>query len=349
MTADPRPLLAVRDLVKHFPMRRGRSGASAPLRAVDGVSFDIDRGEAFGLVGESGCGKSTVGRAILRLTDPDSGSVSFDGAEIARRPLKSLLPLRPRMQIVFQDPYASLNPKQRIGRLLAEPLKAHPQALARSGPSAGGDGSQTSIGERVVSLLQEVGLPAEALTRYPHEFSGGQRQRIAIARALTLSPDFIVADEPVSALDVSIQAQILELLGGLVARRGLSLLFISHDLGVVRSFCRRVAVMYLGRIVETGPVDAVFDAPLHPYTRALRAASPVPDPALRGRLARLEGEIPSATAPPPGCHFHPRCVHATALCRTEYPAWRELADRRGVACHLDDPAKAAAMRPPGLS
>ncbi|MEO8248550.1 MAG: ABC transporter ATP-binding protein [Burkholderiales bacterium] len=339
-SSSAQPVLVVKDLVKHFAVRSGAFGAAPPpVRAVDGVSFEVRRGEAFGLVGESGCGKSTVGRAILRLIEPDSGSVRFEGTDITDLPLKELIPMRPRMQIVFQDPYASLNPKQKIGALLAEPLKAHPHAAVNVNASA-------PIAERVAALIKEVGLPAEALDRYPHEFSGGQRQRIAIARALALEPSFIVADEPVSALDVSIQAQILQLLAGLIDRRGLSFLFISHDLGVVRYFCRRVAVMYLGRIVESGFADDVFDAPLHPYTRALRAASPVPDPTQRGVFERLEGEIPSAAAPPPGCHFHPRCPKAAAPCQVEYPQWRELGNGRGVACHLHDPSKAQAMSVP---
>ncbi|MEO9148772.1 MAG: dipeptide/oligopeptide/nickel ABC transporter ATP-binding protein [Burkholderiaceae bacterium] len=233
------PILRVDGLVKHFTARRGLfdgGNAAPPVRAVDGVSFDVQRGEAFGLVGESGCGKSTVGRAVLRLVEPDAGRVIFDGTDITTLPQKALIPLRPRMQIVFQDPYASLNPKQKIGALLAEPLKAHPRAAVNQQATE-------SIAERVAALIREVGLPPEALERYPHEFSGGQRQRIAIARALALEPEFIVADEPVSALDVSIQAQILELLSRLVEQRGLSFLFISHDLGVVRHFCRRIGVM----------------------------------------------------------------------------------------------------------
>ena len=343
MTEAAPPILAVQNLVRHFRVRRGAFAAVAPpVRAVDGVSFEIERGEAFGLVGESGCGKSTVGRAILRLIEPDAGSVRFEGVELTTLPPKALLALRPRMQIVFQDPYASLNPKQKIGALLAEPLRAHRRRLS-------GDTSAAGIVARVAALLDEVGLPAAALERYPHEFSGGQRQRIAIARALALQPAFIVADEPVSALDVSIQAQVLDLLAGLVAQRGLSFLFISHDLGVVRQFCQRVAVMYLGRIVESGPVDGVFDTPLHPYTRALRAASPVPDPRQRGALERLEGEIPSAASPPSGCHFHPRCPRAASPCRSEYPVWRVFAPGRGVACHLHDPARAQAMGLPALT
>ena len=333
MTAgDDTPLLDVRGLRRFFETRHGPFGAEVTtVRAVDGVSFTVGRGEAFGLVGESGCGKSTVGRLVLRLIEPDAGAIAFDGREISGVPRRRLRSLRRRMQMVFQDPYSSLNPKMTIGRILAEPLRVHD--IARG----------SAVRERVAGLLDEVGLPAEAADRYPHEFSGGQRQRIAIARALSVGPDFIVADEPVSALDVSIQAQVLDLMRGLLRRRGLGFLFISHDLGVVRYFCQRLAVMYLGRIVETGPVPQIFDEPLHPYTRALRAASPVPDPTAGRELARLSGEVPSAAAPPSGCHFHPRCPQATEFCRREYPRWTELGDGRAVACHLYDPAAAAAM------
>ena len=240
--------------------------------------------------------------------------------------------LRPKMQMIFQDPYSSLDPKQLVGSALAEPIRVHGRA------------SSDKITKIVAELLEEVGLPAEAASRYPHEFSGGQRQRIAIARALTLDPDLIIADEAVSALDVSIQAQVLKLLGELMRRRGLSFLFISHDLGVVRAFCKRLAVMYLGRIVESGPVGSVFDRPLHPYTHILRAASPIPDPAARKALSRLSGEIPSAANPPPGCHFHPRCPYVTDLCRTISPEILEPEAARKVACHLHNPAHAQAMR-----
>ena len=237
------------------------------------------------------------------------------------------------VQMIFQDPYSSLNPKQTIGKALSEPLRVHRNL------------STSEIDKRVATLLEEVGLPAESASRYPHEFSGGQRQRIAIARALSLDPDLIVADEAVSALDVSIQAQVLQLLSYLMARRGVAFLFISHDLGVVRAFCERLAVMYLGRIVESGPVRQVFDAPMHPYTKALRDASPIPDPKARKALARLTGEIPSASAPPPGCHFHPRCPYATPLCRTAAPHSREPAPGHHVACHLYDPDRADEMAP----
>ncbi len=327
-------ILEVEGLVKHFVTRRGPFGMEETvLRAVDGVSLTVRRGEAFGLVGESGCGKSTLGRSILRLIDPEAGSIRFAGEDITRLSRAALRPLRRRAQIVFQDPYASLNPKLRVGTILAEPLRVH-QRLGRATAAA-----------EVRLLLDEVGLPASAALRFPHEFSGGQRQRIAIARALALEPELIVADEPVSALDVSIQAQILELMRQTMNRRGLSFLFISHDLGVVRNFCSRAAVMYLGRIVEIGPTAELFERPRHPYTQALLAASPVPEPGRGLAQARLEGEIASAAAPPSGCHFHPRCRHATAFCRQRYPELRQLSDDLAVACHLHDPEAADAMSP----
>lgn len=319
-------ILEVEDLKRYFHTRVGAFGGKpVTVRAVDGVSFRIGPGEAFGLVGESGCGKSTVGRAILHLIRPDSGSVRVMGQDLTALSAAKLRELRPRMQMIFQDPYSSLNPKQRIGSALAEPIKVHGIATGEAADKI------------VVDLLQEVGLPPDAAQKYPHEFSGGQRQRIAIARALALNPNLIVADEAVSALDVSIQAQVLQLLNQLMAKRNLSFLFISHDLGVIRTFCRNMAVMYLGRIVETGPVGATFDAPMHPYTQVLRATSPVPDPKARTKLVRLSGEIPSASNPPSGCHFHPRCPYATELCRTTAPKLTSPVEGRTVACHLHDP------------
>ena len=314
MSGAGEPLLAVGGLVKHFAA--GRS----TVRAVDGVSFSVGPGEAFGLVGESGCGKSTAARAVLRLIEPDAGAVRFAGQDVMAARGAGLIALRRRMQIVFQDPYSSLNPARTVGQTLAEPLIVHGMARGRAAR------------ERAGALLEEVGLPAAAAARHPHAFSGGQRQRIGIARALALEPALIVADEPVSALDVSVQAQVLTLLRALQARRGLAFVFVSHDLAVVRWFCSRVAVMYLGRIVEQGPVAQVFSTPRHPYTRMLRDASPVPDPALRGVLPRVMGEIPSAAAPPPGCHFHPRCVRALPRCREAYPAWTG-GERDGFACY----------------
>jgi peptide/nickel transport system ATP-binding protein len=309
-------LLDVRGLRKHFhPKRR------VTVRAVEDVSFAIRRGEAFGLVGESGCGKSTAARALLRLIEPDAGSVRFGGADVLTARGASLKAIRRRMQIVFQDPYSSLDPRQSIGGALTEPMRVHGIAEGRDARRRAG------------ALLEEVGLPPAALDRYPHEFSGGQRQRIGIARALALEPELIVADEPVSALDVSVQAQVLLLLEDLRRRRGLAFLFVSHDLSVVRWFCERVAVMYLGRIVEEGPVARVLNAPLHPYAAMLRDAYPVPDPAHRAALPRIIGEIPSAAAPPPGCPFHPRCVHAMPRCSVERPALLAK-DDGAVACHL---------------
>jgi peptide/nickel transport system ATP-binding protein len=314
-------LLEVRDLAKHFTVTKGfPRPVTTTVRAVDGVSFAVARGEAFGLVGESGCGKSTAARAVLRLIPPDAGRVRFAEVDVTGAHGSMLQRLRRRMQIIFQDPYSSLNPRRTIGQALTEPLGVH--GLARGHAAR----------ERAIALLEEVGLPPSAYDRHPHEFSGGQRQRIGIARALSVEPELIVADEPVSALDVSVQAQVLLLLKDLQARRDLTFVFVSHDLGVVRWFCSRVAVMYLGRIVEDGPVARVFGAPRHPYTRMLRDASPIPDPGIRGQLPRISGEIPSAANPPAGCHFHPRCPRASDVCRTVYPEWRPDGDG-GVACH----------------
>ena len=320
------PVLTVRGLRKHFATGGGLSRAAAvTVRAVDGIGFEVGVGEAFGIVGESGCGKSTAGRAILRLIEPDAGEVVYRGQDVRAASGAALRALRRKLQIVFQDPYSSLNPRRSIGRALAEPIEVHGIA-----------GSAQEVRARVASLLEEVGLPADAAERYPHEFSGGQRQRIGIARALSVEPELIVADEPVSALDVSIQAQVLELMRRLQAQRGLSFVFIAHDLGVVRYFCQRVAVMYLGRIVEMGTAAELFGDPLHPYTRMLRDASPVPDPALRGRMPRIEGETPSPANPPSGCHFHPRCPHAMPACRERYPEETRVGGRM-VACHLHSP------------
>jgi peptide/nickel transport system ATP-binding protein len=317
------PLLEVRGLRKYFPaggslFRRGR----AEVRAVEDVSFAIGPGESFALVGESGCGKSTVARCIAGLLDPDAGQIRLrggDAAELRRRDRRSFCRT---VQMVFQDPYGSLDPRVKVGATIAEPMLID------------GKHSRREIRRRVALLLGEVGLPQEAVHRYPHEFSGGQRQRIAIARALALEPALIIADEPVSALDVSVQAQILMLLKSLQRSRNLAFLFVSHDLAVVRNFCDRMAVMYLGRGVEEGAVEGVLEHPLHPYTAALRDSTLPPDPAARHMLQRLEGEIPSALDPPPGCHFHPRCPRVMSACRVDVPSWSSHSPGRRVRCHL---------------
>jgi oligopeptide/dipeptide ABC transporter ATP-binding protein len=311
-------ILSVAGLRKHFTATSGfPKRRTVTVRAVEDVSFSIAHGEAFGLVGESGCGKSTAARALLRLIEPDGGEVRFRGEDVRAARGAALKTIRRKMQIVFQDPYSSLNPRQTIGSALTEPMRVH-------GIATGAEARR-----RAAALLEEVGLPPNALDRFPHEFSGGQRQRIGLARALTVEPELIVADEPVSALDVSVQAQVLLLLKELRARRGLAFLFVSHDLSVIRWFCDRVAVMYLGRIVEEGSSAQVLAAPRHPYAQMLRDASPVPDPSLRGVLPRIIGEIPSAANPPPGCPFHPRCAEAMPVCREVRPAFVD-----GVACHL---------------
>ncbi|WP_414474783.1 ABC transporter ATP-binding protein [Microvirga sp. M2] len=314
--------LEVRNLAKHFTIGGGLFGPERKIvRAVNDVSFTIPKGTSVGLVGESGCGKSTVARSLLRLIEPDAGSVIFDGIDVRAAKGSALRQLRRRMQIVFQDPYSSLNPRRTIRQALEEPLRVHGLASGRE------------ASERAEMAIAEVGLPKEAIDRYPHEFSGGQRQRIGIARALVLDPELIVADEPVSALDVSVQAQILRLLESLRERRGLSFLFVSHDLGVVRHFCERVCVMYLGRIVEQGKTADVLDTPLHPYTKLLRDSSPVPDPSARLTLTKIMGEVPSPANPPPGCTFHPRCPRAAGSCMTDIPALDEHGPGRLAACY----------------
>ncbi|MGE5337917.1 MAG: ABC transporter ATP-binding protein [Gemmatimonadota bacterium] len=312
--------LEVVDLVKHFSVQTGLFGRGAgTVRAVDGVSFAVNAGESFAIVGESGCGKSTVARLVLRLIEPTSGVVRLEGKELTALGTSELRALRGRLQIIFQDPYGSLNPRMTIGDMLAEPLMLH------------GVVAPVARRARVAELLSLVGLRPEAAQRYPHEFSGGQRQRLAIARALASEPKVIVCDEPVSALDVSIQAQILNLLADLQQRLGLAYVFISHDLGVVRHIATRVAVMYLGRFVETGTAAEIFERPLHPYTRALLAAVPVPVPKARVREAVLAGDVPSPLAPPAGCHFHTRCPYVVDRCRTEAP--RLEGNASAVACH----------------
>ena len=318
------PVLQVDGLVKHFPIARGliRRKVVGTVRAVEGVSFEIARGETLALVGESGCGKSTTGRLVLRLMDPTSGSVRFKGEEIAGLGKQALRRLRRHMQIIFQDPYASLNPRMTVREILAEPMVVHEI------------GSEAERESRVRELLAVVGLLPEHARRYPHQFSGGQRQRIGIARALAVNPDLIVCDEPVSALDVSIQAQIVNLLQNLQQRFGLSYLFIAHDLAVVKHISDRVAVMYLGQLVEVATKRDLYDRPLHPYTQALLSAIPRPDPSVRKERILLAGDVPSPLAPPPGCRFHTRCPHAQARCKQEQPALRDAGNGHRVACHF---------------
>ncbi len=324
--SDQETLLKVTNLKKYFPIRRGvfRS-VVGHVKAVDGVSFEIKRGETLGLVGESGCGKSTTGRTVLQLLDPTEGSVVFDGQDLAKMSSEQLRLMRNRMQIIFQDPYSSLNPRMTVQGILTEPLEIH------------GIGSRADRAGRIAELLETVGLNANMINRYPHEFSGGQRQRIGIARALATNPDFIVADEPISALDVSIQAQIVNLMDDLKEKLGLTYLFIAHDLSMVRYMSDRVAVMYLGRIVELGDRDDVYDRSLHPYTQALVSANPVPDPdleAVRDSII-LEGDVPNPANPPSGCNFHPRCRFTTDICTTDDPVLRNLGtmQEHWVACH----------------
>lgn len=316
------PLVEVRALVKTYRAGGGIWHHSPPVRAVDGVSLAVSRAEIVGLVGESGSGKTTLGRAVLRLVEPDSGDVFFDGIDIRGLSAGELRHMRRRMQIVFQDPAAALNPRMRVKDLVGEPLLIH--RLARG----------KELTDQVVALLEEVGLSANALNSFPGEFSGGQRQRIGIARALGLRPDFVVLDEPVSALDVSVQAQIVNLLVELKERHGLAYLFIAHDLTLIRHLCDRIYVLYLGRVVESGPAVELSASPLHPYSRALFAAVPPPDPQRARRVrAPIPGEIPSPVDLPPGCRFHPRCQWAEARCRTEEPLLRPLGPGRETACH----------------
>ena len=319
------PLVSVRDLKKHFPILGGffRRQVGA-VKAVDGVTFDIYRGETLGLVGESGSGKSTIGRVMLQLDDATEGMVTFDDIELTAIKGEKLRRLRPRMQMVFQDPHASLNPRMTVASIIGEPLKEH---RAAKGPARK---------ERIEELLELVGLEPGHANRYPHEFSGGQRQRIGIARAIALNPDFIICDEPIAALDVSIQSQIVNLLQHLQSRLGLTYLFISHDLSMVRHIADRVAVLYLGKIMELADSEDLYEDPKHPYTRALLSAVPVPDPKIEATRERiiLEGDIPSPANPPPGCPFNTRCPEAEERCSAEVPEWRELASGHWVACHF---------------
>jgi oligopeptide transport system ATP-binding protein len=317
-------LLSVKDLSKYFPVVKGVvcSRRVGEIRAVDGVSFDVKRGETLGLVGESGCGKTTTGRLILRLLEPSAGRVLYRGVELTRLPHRQMDRYRRKLQIIFQDPYASLNPRITVGNAIAEPLIAHRLADANAAR------------ERALHLLDVVGLAPFHYNRYPHEFSGGQRQRIGIARALGLEPEFIVADEPVSALDVSIQAQIINLLERIQAEFGLTFLFISHDLGVIRHISNRVLVMYLGKIVESAEADALFTHPLHPYTQALLSAIPSARPGVTKERILLTGDVPSPLNPPSGCRFHTRCPKAMPRCKAEEPVWKEAVSGHFTACHL---------------
>jgi oligopeptide transport system ATP-binding protein len=319
------PLLEVRHLVKHFPIKEGLliDREVARVRAVDDCSVTVNKGETLGLVGESGCGKSTFCRTIMQLLKPTSGSVRFEGKEIAGLGRRELRPYRREMQMIFQDPYASLNPRKRVGQIVGDPLKLH-------GLASGGE-----LKREVQELLERVGLSSEHYNRYPHEFSGGQRQRIGIARALALRPKLIVADEPVSALDVSIQAQIINLLDDLQDEFGLTYIFVAHDLGVVRHVSDRIAVMYLGKIVENAPADKLYSGPVHPYTQALLSAVPIPDPEENRSREQvvLEGDVPSPIDPPSACRFHTRCPYATEICSTEEPPLADYGQGRIAACH----------------
>jgi peptide/nickel transport system ATP-binding protein len=339
-------LLRATDVVKHFPLRAGpvaraRGGAAEVVRAVDGVSLEVAAAETLGVVGESGCGKSTLGRCLVRLTDLTGGTVEFDGRDISTLSRRRLRPIRRGLQLVFQDPYASLNPRRRAGDIVAEPLRVH------------GYGDQAAVRRRVGELFEVVGLSQTHLDRYPHEFSGGQRQRIGIARALAMNPRLVVADEPVAALDVSIQAQVLNLFADLREEYGLTYIFIAHDLGVVRHVSDRIAVMYLGEIVEIADAEPLYAAPAHPYTEALLSAVPEIDDGTTPRRERivLAGDVPSPIHKPPGCPFHPRCPYVQDRCRTERPAPVRVTAGRQVSCHfplVETPAQQGS-RPPRRS
>jgi oligopeptide transport system ATP-binding protein len=317
------PLLDVKHLKKHFPIKGGVfSKTIGYVYAVDDINFTLEKGETLGLVGESGCGKSTTGRTILRLIEPTDGTISFEGQDITGLDKGAMRALRREMQIIFQDPYASLNPRMTVGSIIGEPLEIH--KIAR--------GSEKE--ERVASLLQKVGLRAEDMRKYPHEFSGGQRQRIGIARALALNPKLIVCDEPVSALDVSIQAQVINLLEDLQAEFGLSYLFIAHNLNVVEHISDRVAVMYLGQIVELASDEELYKNPQHPYTEALLSAVPIPDPTVKKKRIILEGDVPSPINPPRGCHFHTRCMYKEKICEEVEPEFKHIGGGHWVACHF---------------
>ena len=322
VSANP-PVLEVTDLKKHFPVKKGLLRRTVgQVYAVDGVSFTVNAGETLGLVGESGCGKTTAGRAAMRLVEPTSGSIKVEGKEIIGLSKSELRPYRREMQIIFQDPFSSLNPRMTAGDIVGEPLLVHGVANTKDRQ------------EQVPALFARVGLRPAQMKNYPHQFSGGQRQRIGIARALALGPKLIVGDEPVSALDVSIQAQVINLLMDLQRERGLSYLFISHNLAVVEHISHQIAVMYLGRIVEYADTRSIFTNAQHPYTEALLSAVPVPDPAIKRKKLVLQGDVPSPVKPPSGCHFHTRCPYAVARCKVEVPSLREIAPGHQVSCHL---------------
>ena len=331
-------LVEVENLKVYFPIKSGivLDRHVGDVKAVDDVTFEIRRGETLGLVGESGCGKSTVGRALLRLYKPTAGRIVFDGQDITELGEQEMRPLRRRMQMIFQDPFASLNPRHSVGRLVGDPLRAH------------GLASRRQANARVRELLRIVGLPEDAASRYPHEFSGGQRQRIGVARAIALNPDFVVADEPVSALDVSIQAQIINLLERLQREFNLTYLFIAHDLAVVRHISDRIAVMYLGTIVEVSPAEELYDNPLHPYTISLLSAVPIPDPQVERKRVPilLAGDLPSPANPPAACRFHTRCPYVQPTrCKTEVPPLRKLGQEHFVSCHWAEEIKAGEIKP----
>ena len=338
MSAAPEPLLAAHEVKKYFPIKKGviLQREVARVHAVDGVSFHVMSGETVGLVGESGCGKSTLGRCLVRLHELTAGTVMFDGRDISHLSRRGLRPLRREMQMVFQDPYASLNPRKRVGTIISDPLRIH------------GLGDRRGHKARAQELLEVVGLNPEHYNRYPHEFSGGQRQRIGVARALALSPKLVVADEPVSALDVSIQAQVVNLLDDLQDDLGLTYVFIAHDLSVVRHVSDRIVVMYLGKVVEVSPAEELYRRPVHPYTEALLSAVPIPDPTIAATRERivLAGDVPSPIHPPSGCRFHPRCRYATDICMTDEPPLIERGGGHLAACHhplnVDTPAAVAA-------
>lgn len=322
MAVDEQVLYSVKNVKKHFPIKGGLlQRVKSHVKAVDGITLDIYKGETLGVVGESGCGKSTLGRTILGLESLTEGELVFNGNNISKYSARQLKPFKKEMQMIFQDPYASLNPKQRIGDALEEALIIHTQLSAQDRR------------EKVIKLLNEVGLKEEHYERYPHEFSGGQRQRIGIARAISINPSFIVCDEPVSALDVSVQAQVIKLLKDLQEKHALTYLFVSHDLGVVRHLCNRVLVMYLGQMVELAPVEKLYENPTHPYTEALLSAIPRPVVGRKRERIRLTGDLPSPSNPPTGCPFHTRCPIAKDHCVTEKPAWRQIDDGHFIACH----------------